>query len=393
MHIVEQYALSCGAKIGKPFMVSHPYPTKTNKYITIHNGKKFETRNYDYWEDVVSMLRPILKPAGYSIVQIGGEEDPQISGVDECYCGKINFKQTAGIIKNAELHVGIDSFPVHAASCFGTKIVALYSNMYVSHSKPYWSKDSDVRLIQADLRGKKPSYSAHEPDKVINRIKPEKIANSVLDLLGFKQNITQETIFIGDEYGPVIVEYVPDFYISRSNIPDGNINVRLDLGYNKLFFEDILKNRNCSIIADDIFDFDLIHKYKDKITQIYLDVSDINKDFDLDYLKSSGVSIYPFLYEDTLSEDEIKNVALKYYDYEIFKHNKNIPEKEKPNLGNNKNLKYKSCKYILSKNKIFNSELNWRKNLPCINIGDSVGDFNDINEVLEEIDYFKIFNI
>jgi uncharacterized protein YihD (DUF1040 family) len=391
MNLVERYALSCGVKIGKPFMVAHSYPTKSSKYITIHNGQKFNSRNYNYWSEVVSMLKPILKPKGYSIIQIGGKEDQKISGVDECYCGDINFRQTAGIIKAADLHLGIDSFPVHAASCFGVKIVALYSNMYASQSKPYWSKDDDVKLIQGDLRGSKPSYSNNESDKVINRIKPEEISNSVLDLLEIDQKISEKTIFIGEEYGPTIVEYVPDFPISRSNFPEGNVNVRLDLFYNKFFFEDVLRSRKCSVIVDDIFDYDLIYKYKDNVTNIYIDLSDISKDFDLDYLKGTGVSLYPFVYNDCLSSDEINQIRLKYYDYEIFEHNKIPKEGDRPKFDKGKKLKYKSCKYILSKNKVFNSELNWRKGIESINLGDCVGDFVFVDEIWEEVDYFRVF--
>ena len=39
-HLAEEYAKSCGVKIGKPILKPHYYPVVHEKYITIHNDKK-----------------------------------------------------------------------------------------------------------------------------------------------------------------------------------------------------------------------------------------------------------------------------------------------------------------------------------------------------------------
>ena len=62
MHLLEQYALSCGLKIGKPFLYDHFYPLpNSNKYITIQKEAKFPSRTYKYWQSVIDLLYPILK--------------------------------------------------------------------------------------------------------------------------------------------------------------------------------------------------------------------------------------------------------------------------------------------------------------------------------------------
>ena len=38
-HLAEEYAKSCGVKIGKPVLKPHYFPIVYDKYITIHNDK------------------------------------------------------------------------------------------------------------------------------------------------------------------------------------------------------------------------------------------------------------------------------------------------------------------------------------------------------------------
>ena len=79
--------------------------------------------------------------------------------------------------------MGNDSFSSHVAGGFDKKVVSLYSNLYANCCKPFWGDPDNQRLIQAERKGRKPSFSAQEVDKVVNNIKPEDIAGNILDLL------------------------------------------------------------------------------------------------------------------------------------------------------------------------------------------------------------------
>ena len=59
-HLAEEYAKSCGVKIGKPTLKPHYFPILHDRYITIHNDKKVQAKHYDLWPDVVQILKPYL---------------------------------------------------------------------------------------------------------------------------------------------------------------------------------------------------------------------------------------------------------------------------------------------------------------------------------------------
>ena len=78
-HLAEEYAKSCGVKIGKPVLKPHYFPILHDKYITIHNDKKVQAKEYDMWPDVIELLKKAL--GDIKIIQIGafGEATIQLS--------------------------------------------------------------------------------------------------------------------------------------------------------------------------------------------------------------------------------------------------------------------------------------------------------------------------
>ena len=126
MHLVEQYALSCGIKIDKPFIETSYFPIVAEKYITLHAPSRIQSKTYDYYNDVTDLLKTFLEKEGIKIIQIGSKEE---AGISNCiqHQGQTSIKQAAYIIQNSLLHLGTDSFSTHVASGFGKKIVSLYS--------------------------------------------------------------------------------------------------------------------------------------------------------------------------------------------------------------------------------------------------------------------------
>ena len=75
MHILERYALSCGVKIDKPQIYTKFYPNNFGKYITLQASSGMESKNYDFYQEVVEILSPHLKQLGIEVLQIGSAKD------------------------------------------------------------------------------------------------------------------------------------------------------------------------------------------------------------------------------------------------------------------------------------------------------------------------------
>ena len=196
-HLAEEYAKCCGVKIGKPVLKPHYFPVLYDRYITIHNDKKVQAKEYDMWPDVIEILRPYIDDI--KIIQIGSVGEETIEGVDD-HIPTTSLKQSSYIINNSLGHVGIDSVPVHIASALDKPVVGIYAHTYASTCCPLWNEKSKAITIESDRAGNKPSFSLQESPKTINLIKPEEIAQAVLDVLDIHKTIKHKTLFIGSSY-------------------------------------------------------------------------------------------------------------------------------------------------------------------------------------------------
>lgn len=95
------------------------------KYICIHTTSNDTNREwlYEKWRKLIS---EIIKIHNLEIVQIGLTDylkisDPKFSDLT----GKLSLIETAEVIKNCSLFIGIDSGPAHMANAFGVKSVIL----------------------------------------------------------------------------------------------------------------------------------------------------------------------------------------------------------------------------------------------------------------------------
>ena len=148
--------------------------------MTFHPTSK-PSKTYDYWQEVINLISPILDQKGIKIIQLGQEKEKVYSGVLSLV-GFTNINQTAFVLRDSLLHFGADSFPTHIASGYGKKIVALYSNNYINCVKPFFGDPKNHVLLEP-ARKNKPTFSFEENPETINTIKPETVANHILNLL------------------------------------------------------------------------------------------------------------------------------------------------------------------------------------------------------------------
>jgi len=351
-HLIEEYAKNLGVKIGKPIFPTHYIPVVDDKYITIHIDNKFDSRYYEYFPEVINLLKGRLIPNGYKIYQIGGANDPFLENVDKSYLG-LSIKQSSYIIKNAKLHLGIDSLPVHLASAYDVPIVALYSNVFSQHSKPYWSNSEKIKLIQSERNGRKPSYATEEKPKTINTIKPEDIVKNVCELLKISYTKSINTKFIGESYSQAAVEIVPNFYGFAEELKNRLINVRMDYFHNENNLFAWCSNYACHIISAKPINVQLLSNCKNNIKKITFDIENTT-DFSNEYLesvKNLGLDISC----STKNKQQISEIRNFYFDFRVVLDEPSNQETIK-NLSEISNLKFLTKKDIFSNGKRYASK-------------------------------------
>jgi len=391
MHILEQYALNCGVPISKPYINQEFFPLPFDKYITIHPKGKFASREYDYWEEVIFNLAPILNKYNINIVQIGGKDDAPLP---LCYPtqGQTNFNNLAYIIQNSMLHLGVDSLPVHLASAFDKKIVALYCNMYPNQSGPYWSNPKDYDLIFSDLKNKKPSYAPIENPKTINFIKPEEIVNSVLNKLDLKEKVNQKSVYFGNAYHLRALEIIPDHIPDLSQFNINIANVRMDYVFNEEYLFNILSLYKTNILTNRPININQLIKFKKNILSVFF-IFDKNSNFDIDFIKNLRNNGIKFSIISFIEEQEVQKYKLDLMDFcniniKNLEDNKKIIESFEK-----QNLKFKSAKILLSKGKMYPSFQSYKNNQSySANVNESF-DFKNDGDLYKELESFYIFTI
>jgi len=377
MHLVERYATACGVKIDKPYIYENFFPLPVEKYITFQPFSKYPSKNYDYWEEVTSILLPYFQKNNINIIQIGGKDDKPIANCINL-CGQTKISQAAFIIKRSIMHLGADSFAAHIASGYDKKIVAIYSNNNINNVKPYWTNPEDMTLLKPSTN-KKPQYSANEIPKTINSIKPEEIAKSVLDLLNIKYDSLPKTLSIGEEYTNKTLEVIPDKAFDITQVQIDNIIVRMDYEFNEQILEYYLQNKKCIIITDKPVNENLLKNYKEKIPQL---VYIVDKNNDPNFAKSLKRNAINYALISYLEEKDLNEFKLDYMDYGLIIR-RTYPNKLNINYNN---TYFKSSKIILSGKGQFSTKYQWAKN-------DNSNKFVDDPELQKELNNLYIFSL
>jgi len=390
MHLIEQYALACTAKIDKPYIYEKYYPIPFEKYITFSPHSK-PSKNYDYWKEVVDMILPDLREMGISIVQLGGKAD---KALESCFslCGKTNINQSSYLIKRAIMHFGTDTFTTQIASAFDKKIVALYSHSPIQNCKPFWSKEKDVVLIESDRQGKKHSFALEENPKTINTIAPERIAQSVLKMLGVNRETKHKTIRIGPKWNNEFLEIIPKGVVSFSKeVPKDRHVIRMDYHFDEEVLQQQLLVNPGLIVTPKPISMEILNKNKERISQVIYLVR--NDNYDSNFSRELDKNnIQNSIYSDLEGE------SLKKLKYSILNLNKPISliqKKSIEDLPNHKELdckklNFKSRKFIIEGDDIYPGRAAYLNNKKIKDFNSGPIPIMDQKEFWEEIDFFWI---
>lgn len=379
-HLLKEYSKNLGVEPTKPIVNKHFYPIEPDRYIVIYNERDIQSKNYDYYQISLGLIKKSLEKNNYKVVVIGSEKNP-IENADYYY-PNLSFRKYCYIVSKASAFVSVDNALTQYASSCGVPVVNLYGNIYPSITTPYWSNKKN-KIDLSPIWDKKPCLSLVDPKDSINSIKPEDIAVSILKTLGSpsdtKVNFKTKRKNKAKHFQ---VDIIPTKYV-RSPLFDKNIlNIRLDqeaMDQEALFH--YCSNHTCNIITKDfLIDLKPLQKISKNIKRIIFRVTVMPEkipDLYFEALKKLDIS---FLFLVT-NKDILDDLRLDYFDEDV-----EFVEtlKEKPS-DININDQFISFKTVIEGDKSYKSLAHWKKKI------DSGSNIVDNLSYWEELDYFYIY--
>jgi hypothetical protein len=389
MHLIQKYALSTGSKIGKPYIVKKYFPVDAEKYITVQNSSGMPGKCYDFFEDVLQFLKPLLDKNNYKIVQIGGEKDKKIPNAIDL-TGKSNINQTAYIISKASLHLGNDSFAVHMASGFDVPTVGLYGITSPELAGPYWN-NKKINLYSNKF---KPSFNPNESPKTVNNIKIEEVVNACEMLLFGEKTLNLNSKYIGNRYIDQIVECVPNQAINPEFLKGSVLNLRFD------YLDEItelsttaynLSQRKCAIVTDKSINVELLEKVKQNIEIV---IYNVTNGVDIEFVKKLekfGINYVCTVDKSFSDETVIEKRKFELMDFCGINTFSSIPENIPDEIADD--VFYKSNRMILSNGKIYNSRSAQLSDVPIMNQSSAIkySSIKNKKEFLKDIEYCFLY--
>ncbi len=375
-HLLKEYAKNLGVKTSKPIVKNHFFPIEFDKYITIGIDDENQSRNYKNYDIVFFILKPFLIKHGIKIVQLSGKS--LIKGVDKAL--NIPFKQQAYVISKGLLHFGVDGALNHLSSLRAIPTVTLFGNTYANINKPLFS-NSSLNVNLEPNWDKNPCFGSVDPKQQINTIKPEVIAQSIIDLLKKeKAKVNFKTIHQGSSFNQVIVEVVPSSFCNIQLQNNQEIFLRLDYGFNQEAFIEFCKRYRCTIFTNKPINLEHVKLYSNNINNIFIFAKpsdDLIPDNYFNDLKSLNINPV-ILVKDKNHLSEIRN---KYFDLVVKHYN---PNAEKPKDVSSKS-KFLCTKHLIADGKKYPSYAHWKNNL------DKNDKVIDSPEYWGESEYFYIY--
>jgi hypothetical protein len=335
MHLIETYALSCGLKIDKPYVFEHFTSIPFDRFIT------FNKKGYPYYLEVIELIQPELSKRGIQILQL--KASAETKEAEAAVFDNLIFGQWAYLMKHSLLHFGEDEFLFDIAGYYDIPRVILYSNTYPSNFKPYWGSEEKQRILFNTGPHSKPTFDANA--SFIHHIKPEDVAQNIIDLLHIDWKPPYKTIYAGPQYRPQhdIIEIIPD----KSQPVElfgrvGSIGVRMDYNHDEQFLANVLERSKAAVICNKPVNMGLLQMMRTKITEIAY-VVDINSD--IQFARELGKLNLPYALLAYKQSNELKE---KFFEVGIITNVITATIEDVKELKNGvKGLYYKSAKRVV----------------------------------------------
>lgn len=356
-HLIEEYAKNLGVKISEPVVNDHFFPIIPNKYITL-NQAGVSAKTYSHYDIVLSLLKPFLDRSGIKVIQMGG--DKKIEGTDMAL--SVSFKQQTFILSKSLVHLGCDGALAQVASNKKIPTVTIYGNAFPANVKPFFSKSTINKSIEPKWN-KKPCFAAEDPNRQIDTIKPEIIAQKVLDFLDIeKESIKFVTKNIGELFSKSVVEVIPTSFVPLKIPQDQEVMVRADYGCDEVSFLQYCSNYKVSITADSLIQPNGLQKVAGNINRFFLFI-----DSSWDTIPASYFAVLKKLNIDLTmivkNENDLNALRNKYFDTPVIPYGE--PQKAPCKLGDDS--RFMSSLRLIEGGKEYLSYAHWEKSLDASN--------------------------
>lgn len=386
-HLIEEYAKNLGVKIAEPIVSQHFWPVIPEKYIVVYLESESPSKQYKYYDIVFDTLYPYLQRKNIKVVQIGSSASQKLDAADEIVFD-LDFKKFAYIISRSVLYVGTDSVFSHYASSQQIPLVTLFGNTYAKTSDGYWS--SDKNKINLEPRWEiKPCMNPLDPHDNINKIKPETIAQAILNQLKIEEKTPLVTRFIGEFFHTKVYELVPDFFQPTEPMKQKHWFMRLDFIEDACYVEnwcDFLSS--FSFFTKKIIQPEFIVKYKNKIENInfIIDRDTVISDGYLNVLYGANVKVCLLVEK----QEDVPFLRNKFFDHVVQPYQKSDKSLLKDCEVQFGESFLSSSKTLISQGKKYPSIYHWRAGKNCLDKNFKIEDNSDL---LEELNHFYIYDI
>lgn len=265
--LISTYAAATGLKVDKPNVKETFYPLPFTRYITIQTGSGQGAKNYDYFQEVIVWLKPVLDRHGIAVVHLGGKDDPQLAGVYDLR-GKTSVIQSHYLIRRGILHLGNDSWLAHCKGWTYGPLISLYGSTSEQNHSPYWFDKEKTSFLSSHRGGGVPTYIQQEQPKTINTIPPEQICNEVIRLLALPSEtlFTHQTRLFGLVYTNTMFEVIPDSFPGPDFMPGAPMTVRMDQHFDENVLLNLLRTgRKVHIITNREIKLEVLAQFRASI--------------------------------------------------------------------------------------------------------------------------------
>jgi len=375
MHLAESFALASGALLTKEKLYERFAPIGSEKFISFHKI------HYNQYQEVLNLIKPVLKAYEIDVVQIGGENYPEIKSISKIK----DYGCATYILRNSFLHFGEYSILFDLCASVNTKSLILNSISKKEFISPFFADSKNQIILDSySENGSLPLYDGNATAHLVNKIKPEDIAENIFKLLEIKYKKPYETLYVGDLYKEnsheINIYPIKDYVYDLESISEPII--RMDYCYDLSFLEKHLTIKKCRVRTNKEIPLNFIKKYASKISSIDLELKS-DEDFSsfISHIKSHKINLLLYSF---LNEEKSGDLKLKYLDIEPISFQNIEDPTIKFNL-NDENVYFKCNELILYKNKFYISKSDILNNNPyTINKFNKADQF-DLSENLSNI--------
>ena len=348
------------------------------KYIIYQTGSEKKSQIYDYSPEVVSIVSKELSLLDIKIVQVGDSSDPSIPNCIDLR-NQLTIRQLAYLIKNSILCVSSNILTAKLCRVYKKDLILLGSNFPSKMIKPDFEQ---VLYIEPELKTPRWNYKQEEWPKNINHIKPEIVAKAILEKLGIANTVNCETLYIGDKYGPKLLNFIPDKSFPRELV-NKSFNFRLDICNNTEYLPYASRVSKIDISTKTPFDLNNLNLANIKSIVYFCD-----KDVDTNFIKEC---ISKLINIGVICEDEEALSEARFKCLGICTVYKRIIEKPL-DIIETRDIFFKCNRVYIGNNKTYASIYHYKNDLEVnSNISKLSDSFMNDKDFLENKDYTLIF--